>query len=316
MWHGLINSVYVYEGKKWQTPPTLFSVFIGGTTCSFPSVFVRYFRPVARVRPKYWLAEPSVPRPVLACSVLDFDVCFDFCARHHSSQACVWTACRCQTLQVRLTKVVAVVVLITSRWLSSCDFSVALPSAQTASLATLWRAAVLVVNSLALFLPAVVPSDEPIRSPFKSNKMVLRKLNPRVLLQLRSNVHLSKVSILVCWHFASRYTWTKLDHCFPNVVVLTLNFLQLNLSSGNLQGMSRTQKTVCFRVWNILKGCQFDRVNDFCLPQLLTAGGIFATGLGVCYALDQSAKAGDLALHPPHYPWSHNGLISSFDIAR
>ena len=43
----------------------------------------------------------------------------------------------------------------------------------------------------------------------------------------------------------------------------------------------------------------------------VTAGAI---GLGV--ALQASVLASDLMLHPPEYPWTHNGLFSSFDHAR
>ena len=42
-----------------------------------------------------------------------------------------------------------------------------------------------------------------------------------------------------------------------------------------------------------------------------TAGAI---GLGV--ALQASVLASDLMLHPPAYPWTHNGTFSSFDHAR
>jgi len=43
----------------------------------------------------------------------------------------------------------------------------------------------------------------------------------------------------------------------------------------------------------------------------VTAGAI---GLGV--ALQASVLASELELHPPAYPWTHNGAFSSFDHAR
>ena len=39
-----------------------------------------------------------------------------------------------------------------------------------------------------------------------------------------------------------------------------------------------------------------------------------AVGLGV--ALTAAVYAGDLELHPPSYPWSHSGVLSSLDHAR
>jgi len=40
----------------------------------------------------------------------------------------------------------------------------------------------------------------------------------------------------------------------------------------------------------------------------ITAGTV---GLGV--ALQTAVSAGDLVLHPPHYPWSHSGMLDSLD---
>jgi len=48
---------------------------------------------------------------------------------------------------------------------------------------------------------------------------------------------------------------------------------------------------------------------------LLAAGGILTSGLGVIYALEQSVKASSDVAHPVKFPWSHNGPISSLDIA-
>ncbi|CAG2116885.1 unnamed protein product, partial [Medioppia subpectinata] len=47
---------------------------------------------------------------------------------------------------------------------------------------------------------------------------------------------------------------------------------------------------------------------------LYTTGAVAGVGaIGLYYALDQSVKASDLELHPPAYPWSHNGFIKGFD---
>jgi ubiquinol-cytochrome c reductase cytochrome c1 subunit len=48
----------------------------------------------------------------------------------------------------------------------------------------------------------------------------------------------------------------------------------------------------------------------------LTAAGVLTTGaLGVAYALNESVKAQDLVLHAAEYPWPHNGIINSIDMA-
>uniref|UniRef100_A0AAR2ITZ0 Cytochrome c1, heme protein, mitochondrial n=1 Tax=Pygocentrus nattereri TaxID=42514 RepID=A0AAR2ITZ0_PYGNA len=46
-----------------------------------------------------------------------------------------------------------------------------------------------------------------------------------------------------------------------------------------------------------------------------TLGVLTAGGAGLALVLHQSVKASDLELHPPSYPWSHNGLLSSLDHA-
>ncbi|XP_064156496.1 cytochrome c1, heme protein, mitochondrial-like [Anguilla rostrata] len=56
------------------------------------------------------------------------------------------------------------------------------------------------------------------------------------------------------------------------------------------------------------------------LPQgrkvvLSTLGLLTAGGTGLALMLHQSVKASDLELHPPSYPWSHGGLMSSLDHA-
>jgi len=48
---------------------------------------------------------------------------------------------------------------------------------------------------------------------------------------------------------------------------------------------------------------------------LSTLGVVVAGGAGLALALNQSVKASDLELHPPNYPWSHSGMVSSLDHA-
>lgn len=49
---------------------------------------------------------------------------------------------------------------------------------------------------------------------------------------------------------------------------------------------------------------------------LTTIGVLTTGGAGLALMLQQSVKASDLELHPPSYPWSHNGMLSSLDHAR
>merc|ERR1711976_188335 len=47
---------------------------------------------------------------------------------------------------------------------------------------------------------------------------------------------------------------------------------------------------------------------------LLGLVGTATTGVvGVCVALQTAVSAGELILHPPSYPWSHNGLLDALD---
>ncbi|XP_062401638.1 cytochrome c1, heme protein, mitochondrial [Sardina pilchardus] len=48
---------------------------------------------------------------------------------------------------------------------------------------------------------------------------------------------------------------------------------------------------------------------------LTTLGVLTTGGVGLALAINQSVKASDLELHPPNYPWSHSGLVSSLDHA-
>lgn len=49
---------------------------------------------------------------------------------------------------------------------------------------------------------------------------------------------------------------------------------------------------------------------------LSTLGVVTAGGAGLALMLHQSVKASDLELHPPSFPWSHAGPLSSLDHAR
>uniref|UniRef100_A0A646QE59 Cytochrome c1, heme protein, mitochondrial n=1 Tax=Hemiscolopendra marginata TaxID=943146 RepID=A0A646QE59_9MYRI len=47
---------------------------------------------------------------------------------------------------------------------------------------------------------------------------------------------------------------------------------------------------------------------------IYTAATVLTGGAaGLVYALNQAVKAEGLELHPPQYPWSHNGILSSLD---
>uniref|UniRef100_A0A1A8G260 Cytochrome c1, heme protein, mitochondrial n=1 Tax=Nothobranchius korthausae TaxID=1143690 RepID=A0A1A8G260_9TELE len=48
---------------------------------------------------------------------------------------------------------------------------------------------------------------------------------------------------------------------------------------------------------------------------LTTLGVVTAGGAGLALMLHQSVKASDWELHPPNYPWSHSGPLSSLDHA-
>ncbi|KAF3690301.1 Cytochrome c1, heme protein [Channa argus] len=48
---------------------------------------------------------------------------------------------------------------------------------------------------------------------------------------------------------------------------------------------------------------------------LTTLGVLTAGGAGLALMLHQAVKASDLELHPPQYPWSHAGPLSSLDHA-
>lgn len=50
---------------------------------------------------------------------------------------------------------------------------------------------------------------------------------------------------------------------------------------------------------------------------MLSALGMLAAGgAGLAVALHSAVSASDLELHPPSYPWSHSGFLSSLDHTR
>lgn len=49
---------------------------------------------------------------------------------------------------------------------------------------------------------------------------------------------------------------------------------------------------------------------------LTTLGVLTAGGAGLALALDTAVSAAELELHPPKYPWSHGGMLSTLDHSR
>nr|XP_020480814.1 cytochrome c1, heme protein, mitochondrial isoform X2 [Monopterus albus] len=79
-----------------------------------------------------------------------------------------------------------------------------------------------------------------------------------------------------------------------------------------MAGQTRT------RVWSIL--AVLANISFASLPRsrkvaLTALGVVVAGGAGLALTLHQAVKASELELHPPHYPWSHDGLLSSLDHA-
>lgn len=78
--------------------------------------------------------------------------------------------------------------------------------------------------------------------------------------------------------------------CVSDFIIFASCPQQANLSGSTFTGFSRGKKI------------------------LVTTAGVLTTGaLGLVYALNESVKAGDLILHPPSYPWVHNGILKSLD---
>lgn len=46
---------------------------------------------------------------------------------------------------------------------------------------------------------------------------------------------------------------------------------------------------------------------------MAAVGAAAAGGVGFVVALNSSVQAADLVLHPPKYPWSHQGYFKSYD---
>lgn len=58
-------------------------------------------------------------------------------------------------------------------------------------------------------------------------------------------------------------------------------------------------------------------IHGFLMFQTTVCLGVTAGGLGaVIFALDNSVKASELIVHPPHYHWSFNGLFQALDHSR
>ncbi|XP_077435055.1 cytochrome c1, heme protein, mitochondrial [Vanacampus margaritifer] len=87
--------------------------------------------------------------------------------------------------------------------------------------------------------------------------------------------------------------------------------LRVAVLSGSGRALLRTQKTIT---------TPKAKMSFTSLPRgqkvaLTTLGVVGAGAAGLGLALHQSVKASDLELHPPNYPWSHGGLLSSLDHA-
>ena len=55
---------------------------------------------------------------------------------------------------------------------------------------------------------------------------------------------------------------------------------------------------------------------SYLLQALAALGTLTAGGIGYVVALENAVECGDLLLHPPKFPWSHNGMFSAFDHDR
>ncbi|KAM9800807.1 cytochrome c1, heme protein, mitochondrial [Syngnathus typhle] len=85
--------------------------------------------------------------------------------------------------------------------------------------------------------------------------------------------------------------------------------LRVTSLSGNGRALLRTSKSITTPKANMSLAS---------LPRgkkvaLTTLGVVGAGTAAVALALHQSVKASDLELHPPNYPWSHAGPLSSLD---
>lgn len=72
-----------------------------------------------------------------------------------------------------------------------------------------------------------------------------------------------------------------------------LNCLSLQANVASLAGLSRGKRVA-----------------------LSALGVVTVGGAGLAWALQRSVNASELELHPPSYPWSHNGLLTALDHSR
>uniref|UniRef100_A0AAQ4R6S3 Cytochrome c-1 n=1 Tax=Gasterosteus aculeatus aculeatus TaxID=481459 RepID=A0AAQ4R6S3_GASAC len=87
--------------------------------------------------------------------------------------------------------------------------------------------------------------------------------------------------------------------------------LRISVLSGGGRALLSTPKTIKTRVAKM----SFASLPRSKKVALTTVGVVTAGGAGLALMLHQSVKASDLELHPPQYPWSHAGPLSSLDHA-
>ncbi|XP_037634869.1 cytochrome c1, heme protein, mitochondrial [Sebastes umbrosus] len=87
--------------------------------------------------------------------------------------------------------------------------------------------------------------------------------------------------------------------------------LRVAVQSGTGRALLSTAKTIKTPVANM----SFASLPRHKKVALTTLGVVTAGGAGLALMLHQSVKASDLELHPPNYPWSHAGPLSSLDHA-
>ncbi|KAL3058037.1 hypothetical protein OYC64_010253 [Pagothenia borchgrevinki] len=87
--------------------------------------------------------------------------------------------------------------------------------------------------------------------------------------------------------------------------------LRVVVLSGSGRALLNTSKSVKTPVANM----SFASLPRSRKVALSTLGVVTAGGAGLALMLHQSVKASDLELHPPNYPWSHAGPLSSLDHA-
>ncbi|XP_044065819.1 cytochrome c1, heme protein, mitochondrial [Siniperca chuatsi] len=87
--------------------------------------------------------------------------------------------------------------------------------------------------------------------------------------------------------------------------------LRVVVLSGGCRALLSTPKTIKTPMANM----SFASLPRNKKVALTTLGVVTAGGAGLALMLHQSVKASDLELHPPQYPWSHAGPLSSLDHA-